>query len=158
MAVAIRAGTEADLLVLRELSVAFEAWLNAIDGSTESVDPARFDPFAGLVFGENRLCDVLVAEVDGAVVGYLVYYFGVWAGNDIAPCVHVADIFVREDHQRGGLGRALMECVRDVGRERGARTVFWTVWRKNLAGQEFYRRLGAEVFDEEVFMRWPVAR
>jgi hypothetical protein len=35
--------------------------------------------------------------------------------------------------------------------------VFWTVWRKNPAGQEFYRRLGAEPFEEEIFMRWKVA-
>ena len=152
--ITIRAARTADLPVLKELSTAMEAWLNSLDDKPEDIDPARADALASLAFGPHRVCEVIVAELDGEVVGYLIYNFGVWIGEDIAPCLYVADIYVPEAHQRRGIGRALMEHAREIARQRGARNVFWTVWRKNPAAQEFYRRLGAEPFDEEIMMRW----
>jgi GNAT superfamily N-acetyltransferase len=155
--ITVRDARPSDLLVLKALSNEFEAWLGTLDDEPSAVDPRRADAVEPLAFGPDRLCDALVAEVDSEVIGYLLYYFGVWVGEEIAPCLHVADLYVREAHQRRGVGRTLMARVREIARQRGARNVFWTVWRKNPAGQEFYRRLGAERFDEEIFMRWKVA-
>jgi GNAT superfamily N-acetyltransferase len=152
--ITVRDAHRADLPVLKQLFNAFEAWLNTLDEEPSEVDPARADTLESLAFGAQRLCDVLVAEDGGEIVGYLIYYFGVWVGSEIAPCVHIADLFVRETHQRRGIGRAMMEHARKIARERGARNVFWTVWRKNPLGQEFYRRIGAEPFEEEILMRW----
>jgi GNAT superfamily N-acetyltransferase len=152
--VTIRDARPSDLPVLKELSIAFEAWLDSLEGEPGDPDPVRADALGPLAFGRHHLCDILVAEVDGTVVGHLVYYFGVWVGDTIAPCLHVADLFVRETHQRQGIGRALMDRARTIAQQRGAQHLFWTVWRKNPAGQEFYRRIGAEPFDEEIFMRW----
>jgi hypothetical protein len=50
----------------------------------------------------------------------------------------------------------MMEHARDIARRRGARNLFWTVWSKNPVGQAFYRRLGAEPFEDEIMMRWKV--
>jgi GNAT superfamily N-acetyltransferase len=155
--ITVRDARHADLPVLKDLNNALEAWLSALDAEPSEIDPARADALEPLAFGPDRLCDVLVAEVDSEVVGYLVYYFGVWVGGEIAPCLHIADIFVREAHQRRGAGRAMMEHAREIARQRGARNLFWTVWRKNPAGQEFYRRIDAEPFDEEILMRWRIA-
>jgi GNAT superfamily N-acetyltransferase len=152
--VAVRKAGAADLPVLKELSNELESWLGRFDSDPAPVDPARTDPLEALAFGPQRLCDILVAEESGEAVGYLVYYFGVWVGSTIAPCVHVADLFVRETHQRRGIGRALMERVRDIAKQHGAGNVFWTVWRDNPVGQAFYRRLEAKAFDEEILMRW----
>src|SRR5687768_8521641 len=140
--ITVRDARPSDLPVLKALSNEFEAWLSTLDEQPSAVDPARADALERLAFGADRLCDALVAELDGEVVGYILYYVGVWVGEEIAPCLHVADIFVREAHQRHGIGRALMTRIREIAQHRGARNVFWTVWRKNPAGQEFYRRLG----------------
>ena len=150
----IRTAVRNDLSDLSRLWYEFETWLNAI-ANPVPIDVTRFDRFEALAFGPNALCTVLVAEQDGATIGYLVYYPGVWM-DDLAPCIHVADLFVRPIAHRQGVGRALMEQVRTVARDRGCKHVFWTVWRKNLAAQEFYRRLGAKPFDDEVFMIWDV--
>jgi GNAT superfamily N-acetyltransferase len=152
--ITVRDAREDDLPVLKQLSNELEAWLGTLEPDQSPVDPARAGPLAVLAFGPQRLCEILVAEEGGEAVGYLVYYFGVWVGSKIAPCVHVADLFVRERHQRRGIGRALMERVFDIAKQRGAGNVFWTVWRENPAGQAFYGRLGAEPFDEEILMRW----
>ncbi len=156
-AVAVRQAHAADLPVLKALANEFEAWLSRFDAEPAAVDPARADPLEALAFGPDRLCEVIVAELDGEVAGYLIYYFGIWIGSDIAPCLYVADIFVREMHQRRGIGSAMMEHAREVARQRGARNLFWTVWSKNPVGQAFYRRLGAEPFDDEIMMRWRIA-
>ena len=155
--ITVRDARPSDLPVLKALSNELEAWLSTLDEQPSAVHPARADALERLAFGTDRLCDALVAELDGEVAGYLLYYVGVWVGEEIGPCLHVADIFVREAHQRRGIGRTLMTRIREIARQRGARNMFWTVWRQNPAGQEFYLRLGAEPFEDEIFMRWKVA-
>lgn len=150
----IRTAVRGDLAELSQLWYEFETWLNAI-ADPKPVDRARFDRFEALAFGPKALCTVLVAQLHGMTVGYLVYYPGVWM-DDLAPCIHVADLFVRPIAHRQGVGRALMEQVRTIARAKGCEHLFWTVWRKNLAAQEFYRKLGAKPFDDEVFMIWDV--
>jgi GNAT superfamily N-acetyltransferase len=152
----IRIATRDDLPALRRLWFEFETWLNAI-GEPSDIDPEKFDGFAALAFGDQPLCQVLVAELGREAVGYLVYHVGVWM-DDMAPALFVADLFVSADVHRRGIGRRLMERARAIGDEHGAQHLFWTVWRENAGAQDFYRQLGAEVFDEEVFMRWRVAR
>ena len=150
----IRRADRGDLPELSQLWYEFETWLNAI-ANPKPIDRGRFDRFDALAFGPDAICTVLLAEQKGVPSGYLVYYPGVWM-DDLAPCIHVADLFVRATAHRQGIGRALMEHVRTVARGSGCEHVFWTVWRKNQAAQEFYRRLGATPFDDEVFMIWDV--
>ncbi len=156
-AVAVRQAHAADVPVLKALVNEMEAWLSRFDAEPAPVHAARADPLEALAFGPDRLCEILVAEHDDEIAGYLIYYFGIWIGSDIARCLYVADIFVRELHQRRGIGRAMMEHARQIARQRGARNLFWTVWRENPVGQAFYRKLGAEAFDEEIMMRWRIA-
>src|SRR5690606_22867837 len=127
----IRTADRGDLQELSQLWYEFETWLNAIADSFP-IDAAKFDRFEALAFGPNAHCTVLLAELRGTVVGYLVYYPGVWM-DDMAACIHVADLFVRPVAHRQGIGRALMEHVRTVARGTGCEHVFWTVWRKNQA-------------------------
>jgi ribosomal protein S18 acetylase RimI-like enzyme len=47
-----------------------------------------------------------------------------------------------------------MERAAAIVRERGGSAVTWTVWDKNPKAQEFYRRLGARPWSEEILMRW----
>lgn len=150
----IRPAVAADLPVLSELWFAFETWLAALDTEPTPVDPQKFDGFAQLAFVSVPRCHVLLAERDGLALGYLVYYPGVWM-DDMTPCLHIADLFVRTDAHRQGVGQALMQAARAIGCDLGAKRLFWTVWRQNTNAQNFYRSLGAEVFDEEILMQWP---
>lgn len=152
----IRPATEADLPALGALWFEFENWLDGLDDASDPVDRERFSRFEALAFGPDALCTCLIAETEAGPAGYLVYYFGVWM-DDLAPCLHVADLFVRPALHRQGIGRALMEEARRIARERGAAHLFWTVWRRNRAAREFYRRLGASIFKEETLMKWPAA-
>ncbi|GHA31403.1 N-acetyltransferase [Devosia pacifica] len=152
----VREASPADLPVLAELWSAFEAWLNAI-ADPEPVERKAFDRFEELAFGETPLCRVLLAELDGEAVGYLVYYMGVWM-DDLAPCLHVADLFVETARHGSGIGSAMMAEARKIGISQGAGRMMWTVWRQNSTAELFYRSLGAERFDEEVLMHLPLPR
>jgi GNAT superfamily N-acetyltransferase len=121
MQITVRQVNRTDLPVIKELFNAFEAWLNTLDEEPSELDPARADALEPLVFGPDRLCEILVAEDGGEIVGYLAYYFGVWIGSNIAPCLHIADLFVRDTHQRHGIGRAMMEHARKIARQRSGR-------------------------------------
>lgn len=151
----IRPAVASDLPVLGELWFVFEKWLSALDAEPLPINPLKFDAFADLAFGEVPYCRVLLAERDGRALGYLVYYPGVWM-DDVAPCVHIADLFVRADDHRQGVGQALMNEARAVAHGMAAKRLLWTVWRENAQAQNFYRSLGAEVFSEEILMHWPV--
>lgn len=133
----------------------FEEYLNAIDDPSEIV-PARFEAVRALAFAHQPKCQIMIAEIDGACAGYLVFHIGVHM-DDIAPAFFVADLFVREEHRQHGVGTALMMEVRNRAEVEKATKVFWTVWRKNAGMQAFYKKLGATLFDEEILMIWDVA-
>lgn len=151
--VSIRPAVRADLPALAELWFAFETWLTALEVEPQPVDRAKFDGFEAMAFAESPACFVLLAEVDGRAVGYLVHYPGVWM-DDMAPCLHIADLFVHPDAHRHGIGRALMNRAAEIARAAGALHLFWTVWRDNPTAQAFYEGLGAEIFVEEILMKW----
>jgi GNAT superfamily N-acetyltransferase len=151
--VLIRPAVRADLPALAELWFAFETWLNALEAEPQPVDRAKFEGFEAMAFGHTPACSVLLAELDGRTVGYLVHYPGVWM-DDMAPCLHIADLFVHPDAHRHGIGRALMNRAAEIARAAGAPRLFWTVWRDNPVAQSFYKSLGAEVLAEEILMKW----
>jgi 8-oxo-dGTP diphosphatase len=87
--------------------------------------------------------DVLVAEVDGVVVGYLVL--------SLIPALSglrawIDDVAVEPAFQRQGLGAALVEAAIQQASMRGATHLFVYTSRGNTGAREFYRACG---FDEE---------
>lgn len=93
-------------------------------------------------FGESPCFSVLVAEHDGAVVGYALYfdsYEPVYAARGL----YLSDLFVDPDARRHGAGRALVAGVVAEARRRGATFVGWVSRAWNAEAQAFYRTLGA---------------
>ena len=84
-----------------------------------------------------------VAEVEGEIVGFTLWFlsFSTFRG---AHGIYLEDLFVRQDHRGGGLGRALLtelaeECVRN-----GYARLEWSVLDWNEPSIGFYKSLGAE--------------
>ena len=150
--VALRRATEADLPAIKRMAREFVEYLNAID-EPEAIDPALFDRIEKLAFGREPLCTIELAENHGTPVGYMIYFIGVET-NGFEPALHIADLFVRDAWRERGVGRVFMDRAASILRERGGRTLFWVVWNKNRTAIDFYRRLGAEIWDEAILMRW----
>ena len=151
--VIIRPATPDDLLELKAALRESVEYLNAI-AEPEPVPDEEIDRIEQLAFGPDRKCTIIVAESDGAIAGHLAYFWGL-SMEGISPTIFVGDLYVRKNHRRKGVGRQLMQHVRDLAQSGGANQVVWTVWRENVEAQQFYQHLGARPYEEEILLTWP---
>ncbi|MFI6304850.1 GNAT family N-acetyltransferase [Amycolatopsis thailandensis] len=103
------------------------------------------------LFGEAPALFGHVAEVDGEIVGYALWFlnFSTWRG---VHGVYLEDLYVRPEQRGSGLGKALLATLAAVCVERGYARLEWSVLNWNPA-QGFYKSLGAVPMDE-----WTVDR
>lgn len=84
---------------------------------------------------------VLIAENEAGIVGGVSF----WIKPDLAhgdAVVEVPMLVVAEDHRRSGVGKLLMEEVRNVASDNGASQIELVATRSNVTAREFYRSLG----------------
>jgi GNAT superfamily N-acetyltransferase len=105
-----------------------------------------------VLFGAKRSAEVLLALESGEAVGFAVYFFNfsTWLGR---PGLYLEDLFVRPDVRGKGFGRALLERLAQIAKERGCGRMEWAVLDWNDPAIQFYRKLGAEPMNE-----WTVFR
>ena len=127
--------------------------LAAYERAPEAVT-ATEDLLATALFAEQPVAYAQVAHLNNEVVGFALWYltFSTWLGK---PGIWLEDLFVRPEHRRAGLGRALLETIIHVARERGYGRVEWWVLDWNAPAHAFYRSLGATPEDE--WTVWRVA-
>lgn len=94
------------------------------------------------LFGPSPAAYALVAEVDGRVVGFALYFlnFSTWEGTH---GLYLEDLFVEPEHRGRGLGKALLAALAALARDRGYARVEWWVLDWNQPSIDFYTRLGA---------------
>ena len=93
-------------------------------------------------FGPGAAFTPLVAELDGAVVGYA--FFSAGYNTDVAaPSVFLHDLFVAPAMRGRGVGYALMAAVAAETVRLNGVSLEWGVHAANAGALEFYRRLGA---------------
>lgn len=110
--------------------------------------PSRFSAEAFLRdgFGDLPAFYAVVAERDGTLAGYAVYYWG-YDTDSATRGVYLADLYVHEEHRRCGVGTALMAGVSRCVRDQDGRWIFWSVLKRNKAARRFYRHLAPELKD-----------
>lgn len=103
-------------------------------------------------FGSRPRFDVLVAEVDGRVRGYALF-FETYSTFRAAPTLFLEDLFVHPDVRKRGIGRGLMLELARVAVARGCARFEWAVLDWNENAQAFYRSLGARMLDDWIACR-----
>lgn len=88
---------------------------------------------------------LLVAEVDGTVIGALIAAFDGWRGN-------LYRLAVAPSHRRRGLGLALVAAGESSLRQRGARRVTALVGRGDAAAEGLWAAAGYD--DDRDIGRW----
>lgn len=94
------------------------------------------------LFAERPPIECRVAERDGALVGYALF-FPVYSSFHTRPSLWLEDLFVEDGLRGGGVGRALLAAVAEVALERGCERLGWIVLDWNRPSIEFYDRMGA---------------
>jgi GNAT superfamily N-acetyltransferase len=113
---------------------------------------ATEDDLRRTLFGARPSAEVLIAEADGAAVGFALFFtnYSTFLGR---PGIYLEDLFVRPEARGHGIGRALMIAVAKLAVERGCGRFEWAVLDWNVDAIRFYRSLGAIGMDQ-----WRVQR
>jgi GNAT superfamily N-acetyltransferase len=126
------------LELIRELAV-YEREPDAVEATEALIRQA--------LFGAAPVASCHVAELDGEVVGFALWYvtFSTWKG---AAGLWLEDLFVRPAARGHGFGKALLQALAGVCVERGYARFEWWVLDWNVDAQGFYRSLGARPEDD----------
>jgi GNAT superfamily N-acetyltransferase len=101
------------------------------------------DRLAVVLFGERPYAETLIAEIDGAAVGFALFFhsFSTFLAQ---PGVYLEDLFVLPEHRGQRIGRALLERLAQIAVERSCGRLEWAVLNWNADAIRFYERLGAK--------------
>lgn len=98
---------------------------------------------------------VLLAETEGSVVGFALLYPS-WSSLNMAPVLHLSDLYVEPSARARGAGRLLVESCEALGRQRGAQRLQLETQRTNTVAQALYTELGWEIEEEFVTYTLPL--
>lgn len=94
-------------------------------------------------FLSNSQNILLSAELDNAPVGQLIgYILDRWDKNE--PMLFLYSVDVAEPYQRRGIGKALIEAVRKLGRTEGCSEAFVFANESNLPAMQLYKSTGGK--------------
>ncbi len=108
-----------------------------------TVTPREFED-AG--FGEKPVWKAFVAEINGSIEGFALYYirFSTWKGCRL----YLEDLFVTEETRCMGVGKMLFDAIIEEAKEQGLNGIVWQVLEWNTPAINFYKKYNPR-FDNE---------
>jgi GNAT superfamily N-acetyltransferase len=145
--VQIRAATEADAPLLFDLILELAEYEKLSDKVAGDAEVLRRSLF------EEKAAEALLLETtDGEAVGYAIF-FTTFSTFECRPGIWLEDVYVRPEHRRGGVGRAVMEHLAQLAHQRGQARLEWVALDWNEPALNFYEGLGAKRLDDWVIHR-----
>lgn len=96
---------------------------------------------------EDRRAEVLIAEVNGEEIGYVLYCFNfstfVGRGG-----LYLEDIYFRAEYRGRGYGKEAFNVLANIAIERDCGRMEWVCLKWNKPSIKFYKSLGAISMDE----------
>lgn len=141
MAITIRRAVKEDCPRLLELIHELAVYEKAPDEVTVSMTH-----FTESGFGNNPVWWAFVAEENGLISGFALYYirYSTWKGQ----AMYLEDIIVTEEARGKGIGKLLFERLIEEAREKGFIRMTWQVLEWNEPAIRFYKKFNA-AFDKE---------
>ncbi len=99
-------------------------------------------------FGENPVWWAFVAEINGKVEGFALYYirYSTWKGQ----CLYLEDFLVTEQLRGKGAGKLLFDRIIEEAKEKGFKRMVWQVLEWNEPAINFYKKYNATLDPEWV--------
>ncbi|KPQ35701.1 MAG: Acetyltransferase [Phormidesmis priestleyi Ana] len=107
---------------------------------------AEADLHRGL-FGTPSYAESVVAEVNGQVVGFALYFYN-FSTFLMKPGIYLEDLFVLPEYRRQGIATDLLKYLASRALSQGCGRLEWSVLDWNESAITFYQRIGAVLMDE----------
>lgn len=138
----IRPAIEEDMPVLFDLILELATYEKLSDKVTGDAEVLRRSLF------EEKAAEALLLETsDGEAIGYAIF-FTTFSTFECRSGIWLEDVYVRPEHRRGGIGRAVMEHLAALARDRGHVRLEWVALDWNEPAINFYEKLGAQPLDD----------
>jgi len=104
------------------------------------------DHFIESGFGKNPVWWTFVAEADGVIQGFALYYirYSTWKGQ----AMYLEDILVTNEMRGKGIGKLLFDRLIEEAKEKKFNRIIWQVLDWNEPAINFYKKYNAK-FDSE---------
>lgn len=136
----IRKAERKDVQAIYSLIKELADYEKAPDEVINTAETLEYDLF------DDPICDAIVAEHDGVVVGFALYYtsYSTWKGRSL----YLEDFYVTEEMRGKGFGQILFDEVVEEAKRRKVKRMDWQVLEWNQIAIDFYNRNGA-ILDPE---------
>ncbi|WP_337865449.1 GNAT family N-acetyltransferase [Ignavibacterium sp.] len=131
------------LMMIKELAE-YEKLLNEVVTTEEHLEK--------VIFGPQKFVEVLIAELNGIIAGQTIFFhnFSTFVGR---PGLYIEDLYVKPEFRGKGIGKALLNEVINLAKNRNCGRVEWVVLDWNEPAIEFYKNIGAKPLDEWTIFR-----
>ena len=104
---------------------------------------AKPENLAAVMFGQNAFASGLVAEDNGEMIAYALFYpnYATFRGQ---RGMYLEDLYISQAHRGRGIGEAMIRKVAQIAKEEGCRRIDFQVLEWNQPAIGFYERLGAD--------------
>ena len=143
----IRSATENDVPVIFALIKELAEFEKLADQIKTSEEELR-----NTLFGKDRFVEILLAEYENKVVGQALFFknFSTFLGK---PGIYLEDLYVKPDMRGKGIGKALLDKIISIAKERNYGRVEWSVLDWNEPAIDFYKKIGAKPLDDWTIFR-----
>ena len=110
------------------------------------------DELKKVLFGENNFVEILIAEFEGQIVGQALFFknFSTFLGK---PGIYLEDLYVKPEMRSKGIGKALLDKLISLAKERNYGRVEWSVLDWNESAIDFYKKIGAKPLNDWTIFR-----
>lgn len=131
------------LQMIRELAE-YEKLLNEVVTTEKHLEE--------VIFGSDKFVEVMIAEYDNEIAGQTIFFknFSTFVGR---PGLYIEDLYVRPKFRGMGIGKALLNEVINLAKERNCGRVEWVVLDWNKPAIDFYKSIGAKPLNEWIIFR-----
>lgn len=128
-----------DIIKLIKELAEFEKLLNMVEITEANLEK--------VLFGDEKFVEVLIAEYDDELAGQALFFknFSTFVGK---PGIYLEDLYIKPEYRGKGIGKALLQKIISIAKERDYGRVEWCVLDWNKTAIDFYKSLGAIDLEE----------